>query len=126
MKREEADKILDGYQSLPLGKIIKITEEEKIYPEPLQKELRDLLKERNWLVHKCLFHNKGGANIYPFQDNAHRDISLGKLALFNRIKNISNQIHKIMVEVDNDFIERAELKGMNMSKIKAAMKARSK
>ena len=106
--RSEADQLLEKHRSYTLGKAIKIAEQESLYPESLQQELKEFLLERNWLIHKSIARGR---------DEWDLDISREKL--FFRIKAITTQSQKILQLVEEDLIEFSEANGVDMSRVRA-------
>ena len=56
--KNEADTLLKEQRSYTFGKAISIAKEESLLPKPLEIELSEFLKERNWLIHKSIAENK--------------------------------------------------------------------
>lgn len=110
-KRSEGNKLLEEHRSYTLGRAIGIAEKAGLFPEPLQEQLKELLSERNWLVHKSIAHNR---------DDWDLNISREKLIL--RIKSITTQAHNLQQSIEGDLIEFAEANGVDMSLVKAEIK----
>lgn len=108
VSKEEANRILENYRSVPLGKALRIAKQKMLYSHTLQNELDALLKERNWLVHKCI--------IYNLDDMF---IPSSKEKLFQRIKMVSNEAKRLQYAIEDDLIEYSESIGMDMSMVRA-------
>ncbi|MBU0480569.1 MAG: hypothetical protein KKG47_05660 [Proteobacteria bacterium] len=78
--RSEADQLLEKHRSYTLGKAIKIAEQASLYPESLQRELENLLSERNWLIHKSIA-----------QGRDEWDLNISREKLLSRIKAITTK-----------------------------------
>lgn len=104
--KAEADELLKKRRAFTLGKAIKAALKEELYTDDLQKALVAFLDERNWLVHKSI------DDIYA---------PTGRNALFQRIKNIAMEAHRIQREIEDDLIVFSESNGMDMSRVRAAI-----
>lgn len=105
--REEADALLKKRRNTTLGKAIKTALNEDLYNDNLQKALSSFLKERNWLVHKSIDH------IYASTD---------RYELFQHIKYIALEAHRIQRAIEDDLIAFSESNGMDMSHVQEAVK----
>ncbi|MUI54408.1 hypothetical protein [Aliivibrio fischeri] len=108
--REEADSLLLKYRSFTLGKAINLAEKHKLYSELLFKELRSLLSERNWLIHKSISQSRD-----DWDSNILRE------DLLLRIKTISDTSFMLMRKLEDDLITFSEENGVNMSQVKAEL-----
>lgn len=104
--KAEADELLKKRRAFTLGQAIKAALKEKLYADNLQKALVAFLEERNWLVHKSI------DNIYA---------PTGRDALFQRIKDIALEAHRIQRAIEDDLIVFSESNGMDMSRVRAAI-----
>ncbi|NHQ60207.1 hypothetical protein G9409_06310 [Chlorobium sp. BLA1] len=106
--KSEADKLLEKHRSFTLGKAIKIAERASLYPESLQKELKEFLSERNWLIHKSIA-----------QGRDEWDLNISREKMISRIKAISIQSQKLLQLIEEDLIGFSEANGVDMSRVKA-------
>src|SRR5690606_19953751 len=104
----EADKLLEKQRSCTLGRAIRIVKEESLLPKSLEKELSEILTERNWLIHKSIVHN-----IIELESDYSRT------KLIHRIKNIAIKAHNLQILIEEDLFEYVENKGIDMSRVKA-------
>jgi hypothetical protein len=105
--KAEADELLKKRRAFTLGKAIQVALKEELYADDLQKALVAFLDERNWLVHKSI------DDIYA---------PTGGDALFQRIKNIALEAHRIQRAIEDDLIVFSESNGMDMSRVRAAIR----
>jgi len=105
--RAEGEKLLEKHRSYTLGRAIKIAEDACLYPEPLQEELKEFLKERNWLIHKSIAQNR---------DELDLNISWDKL--FSRIKAIHKKGLKLLQLIEEDLILFSEENGVDMTRVR--------
>lgn len=105
--KAEADELLKKRRAFVLGKAIKEALNKELYTDDLQKALGAFLEERNWLVHKSI------DDIYA---------PTGRDALFQRIKNIAMEAHRIQRAIEDDLIAFSESNGMDMSHVRAAIR----
>lgn len=56
-QKNEADTLFKKQRSYTLGRAICIAKKESLLPKPLEIELSEFLKERNWLIHKSTIEN---------------------------------------------------------------------
>lgn len=103
---EEVDGFLERRRLLTLGQAIKEAKIHKIYEDGLQASLKKFLDERNWLVHRSI-----GVFYAP----------AGKEELWNRIKNIAVEAHRLQREIEDDLINFAQTNGLDMSSIRNAI-----
>lgn len=106
--KSEADQCLERHRSYTLGKAITIAEKANLYPESLQQKLRDLLTERNWLIHKSIAHSRD-----------EWDLNINREELIGRIKAVVTQAQKLQTLIEKDLIEFSEANGVNMSQVRA-------
>ena len=106
--REVADEFLSKHRRYTLGKVIKISADEKIFVESLQNELNDFLQERNWLFHNAIFENKEDLRVESLM-----------IKLFQRIKSISNKAQALQHEIELDMLDFCKSKGRDMPNIRA-------
>ena len=106
VSKAEADELLKKRRAFTLGKAIQAVLKEELYADNLQKALAAFLEDRNWLVHKSI------DDIYA---------PTGKDALFQRIKNIAMEAHRIQRAIEDDLIVFSESNGMDMSRVRAAI-----
>ncbi|MCW8966836.1 MAG: hypothetical protein OQK82_09165 [Candidatus Pacearchaeota archaeon] len=104
----EADRLLEKHRSYTLGQAIKIAKEANIYPESLQKELKEFLSERNWLIHKSIAQNRD-----------EWDLNISREDTFRRIKTITTQAQRLLQLIEEDLIEFSEANGIDMSRVRA-------
>lgn len=106
--KPEANRILEKYRSLTLGKAVGLSKKEQLYSEPLLQELEKFLVERNWLVHKSVILNR---DVW--------DMNVSRGTLLRTIKGISARAGKIYHAIEEDMMEFSEAKGLDMSRIRA-------
>ncbi len=106
--REEADSLLLKYRTFTLGRAINFAEKHKLYSELLFKELRSLLSERNWLIHKSISQSRNDW-----------DSNIVREELLLRIKTISNTSFTLMRKLEEDLITFSEVNSVDMSQVKA-------
>jgi hypothetical protein len=104
----EGGTLLEKYRTYTLGNAIKISEQANLYPDPLQKELKALLSERNWLIHKCIA-----------QSRDEWDLDIGRQKLIHRIKAITTKAQKVLQLIEEDLIRFSEVNGGDMSRVKS-------
>lgn len=109
--KEEADNFLKIYQSFTLGQAIKLAKQHQLYLDTIYNNLTELLKERNWLVHKCL---------HQHLDDIHSAAT--KKNLFHKIKSISVKANTLQEAIEEDLIIYSELVGKDMSRVRAFIK----
>lgn len=107
MLRDESNKALEKYRRYTLGQAVSLAKKHGLYHDKLQDVINDLLIERNWLIHKCI-------------DDLYN--SARKEGLFHRIKNISSNAVIIKHDIEVDLVAFSELRGMDMSRVRAAIK----
>lgn len=103
----EADKLLKKRRALTMGKAIQQALNKELYADNLQDALRSFLAERNWLVHKSI------DDIYMLT---------GRNMLLRRIKFIALEAHRIQRAIEDDLILFSESIGLDMSRVRAAIK----
>jgi hypothetical protein len=89
-----------------LGKAIKEAKNQELYSEEIQVALNNLLKERNWFIHRI---------VDDFYDPKKRS------SLLNRLKFIATEAHRIQRAIEDDLISFAESNGLDMSSVKAQL-----
>lgn len=109
-QKKEADDLLKQQRFYTLGKAIKIVKEESLLPKPLEIELSKLLKERNWLVHNSITGNKN-----DFKPDTYFN------KLFDKIKAITSEAHKLQILIELDLIEYCKKKGIDITNVKNEM-----
>ena len=109
-QKKEADTLLKKQRSYTLGKAISIAKKESLLPKPLENELSEFLKERNWLIHKSITENKKEYRTESFYNN-----------LFEKTKTITSKAHELRISIELDLIEYCEKKGIGMTKVKNDM-----
>ena len=108
--RSEADRHLEKHRSYTLGNAIKIAEEAQLYPASLEKELKELLSERNWLIHRSIAQNRDDWDL-----NIRRD------ELIDRVRAVATHALKLQRLIEENLIEFSEANGIDMSQVKAEM-----
>lgn len=106
-KTEADEKLKHRLRKYTLGGAIKEASKNKLYSEEIQSALGAFLEERNWFTHRILD---------DFYTPAKWD------ALFMRIKSIANEAHRIQRAIEDDLINYSENNGLDMSKVRAAIK----
>jgi len=109
--KSEAGKLLEKYQSYTLGQAIKFSKKENLYFEPLLKVLKELLADRNWLIHKSISHSRDKW-----------DLNIGREKLIQRIKDITKRALEILQLIEEDLILFSEANGIDMSRVKAGIR----
>lgn len=109
--KAEADQLLVKHRLYTLGQAIKISEKASLYPDPLLKELNELLVERNWLIHKSTSHSRDDW-----------DLDIGRENLIRRIRDITKKAQRIIQLIEEDLIEYSESNGVDMSRVKAEIR----
>ena len=104
--KAEADELLKKRRELTFGKAINEALKNKLYEDDLQIALKVFLNERNWLVHK---------SIDDFYTPAKRNV------LFQRIKSIALEAHKIQRKIEDDLIVFSESNELDMSHARHAI-----
>jgi hypothetical protein len=105
--KAKADLILKGYRAMTLGKAIKQALKKEIYTDALNNPLKEILDERNWLVHKCI------DDIYAVGDM--KD-------LFQRLRCLTVLSHRIQRDLEDDLVRYSESLGLDMSEVRASIK----
>jgi hypothetical protein len=109
--KEEAEKVLEQYQKLTLGKAVRQAEKYKIFDSAIEEDLKDFLNQRNWMVHHSLAESSHGKN---WEDH--------KEMLFQRIKSISDDAERIQRKIEYDLLEFCKSEGRDMSNIYELLK----
>lgn len=109
-QKKKADNLLKEQRSYTFGRALSIVKKELLLPKPLGNELSELLKERNWLIHKSITDNKKDYKTDSYFNE-----------LFERIKEIALKAQRLQVSIELDLIEHTEKKGINMANVKNAM-----
>jgi hypothetical protein len=108
--RAKGDEVVKNYRRLTLGQAINQSACENIYPENLQKDLKDFLPERNWLIHKCLPENI---------DNFEKGI--GAILLLQRIQAVGQRAFKLQQAIEDDMLDYASLQGRDMTRVRTVI-----
>jgi hypothetical protein len=103
-KEEADDALAKQRRRYTLGKAVQLSEKEQLYPLPLQKDLNGFYNKRNWLVHQSMVE-------YITRQFSGEE----KETLFQKIKAIGNEGHRIQREIEFDLIEFCKSKGKDMS-----------
>lgn len=111
ISEEEANGFLEQYCLRTLGQAIKLAKQNNLFSITLYSDLEAILKERNWLVHKCL---------HDYLDNM-RTASVIDVFL-NRIKTISDDAKRLQETIEADLIAFSESVGVDMSRVRAYIK----
>ncbi len=109
-QKKKADNLLKKQRSYTFGRALSIVKKELLLPKPLENELSELLKERNWLIHKSITDNKKDYRTDSYFNQ-----------LFERIKAIASKAQRLQVSIELDLIEHTEKKGINMANVKNDM-----
>ncbi|MFD2564322.1 hypothetical protein [Aquimarina rubra] len=109
-QKKEADDLLEKKRFYTFGKALHNVKKESLLPKPLEIELSNLLKERNWLIHHSITENK---------DEIKSDTYFNKL--FEKTKAITSKAHELQISIELDLIEYCERKGSDMTNVKNAM-----
>lgn len=112
---QQADDFLKTFQSYTLGKAIKEGEEQGVLNGDFVKELKLLLTERNWLIHKLIAENQNDLNYYEKRNNI-------IVSLFSRIKAISNNSEYIRRKIEDMMMDFSELNNRDVSHIRELLK----
>lgn len=104
----KADEILQKRRRYTLGQAIKEAAQRAVYQDALQVDLENFLDQRNWLVHKSI------DSIYDTTTRA---------SLLVRLKYIAVEARKLQRALEDDLINFSEGHGLDMSGVKAAIKA---
>jgi hypothetical protein len=111
VNKEEADKVIVKHQRLTLGQAVKLAKDKKLYESNTLEYLKDILNQRNWLVHSSLAESSHGKN---WEDE--------KEKLFDRIKSISNNAERIRRMIEYDLLAFCTSKGRDLSNIYTLLK----
>ena len=106
-EKKEADNLLEKYRLYTLGQAIKIVKQECLFTDSLLQELDDFLSKRNWLIHKSIAQNR---RIW--------DLNVSIEELMYSIKAITIQAHNLQRLIEEDLMQFAEVKGVDMSRVK--------
>ena len=109
-QKKEAGALLKEQRSYTLGKAINIAKKESLLPKPLEIELSEFLKERNWLIHKSITENKNEFRTESFYNN-----------LFEQTKAITSKANELRISIELDLIAYCEKKGIDMTNVKNDM-----
>ena len=109
-QKSKADNLLKKQRFYTFGRAIKIAKEESLLSKPLEIELSNLLKERNWLIHESITDDKNSFK---------SDYYFNKL--FKKTKAITLKARKLQISIELNLIEYSEKKGIDMSKVKNEM-----
>lgn len=104
-----ADKILEGYRAYTLGKAISVAKDKALFSASIQQELKDFLKQRNWLVHRSIAH--------------HRNDLLSEIAgknLVQRIRSITRSAKTLLHILEEDLFDYCTGNGANMANVRYA------
>jgi hypothetical protein len=100
INRTEADKIRNSNRELPLGRAIGRAEKEKTFDQEFQKKLKDFLKQRNWLIHRCMHESVDDAGAI-----------LNERQLFTKIRDIELLAVSLKEAIEIDMINFCEENG---------------
>jgi len=103
--KSEGDQLLGKYRLLTLGRAINAAGESCLYPEQLLKELKELLSERNWLIHNSVAYSRD-----------EWDLNINRKELICRIKAVTTQSQNLLQLIEEDMIEFSEANGVDMSR----------
>lgn len=110
-QKKEADVLLEKHRSsYTFGKALSIAKKESLLPKPLENELSEFLKERNWLIHKSITDNKKDYRTDFFYKS-----------LSEKTKAIALKANTLRISIELDLIEYTEKKGIDMTKVKNFM-----
>lgn len=98
--RTEGDKIRNSNRELPLGRAIGRAEKEKTFDKDFQKKLKDFLKERNWLIHRCMHESVDDAGAI-----------LDEKKLFTKIRGIELTALSLKEAIEIDMLNFCEANG---------------
>lgn len=111
ISKEEAKVFLEKCRLLTLGKAINLAKKTNLFSVTLCSSLEEILKERNWLVHKFL---------HDYLDNAHITSTID--GFVNKIKTISDEAKRLQEAIEADLIAFSESTGIDMSRVRAYIK----
>lgn len=114
-KKLADDALIKHHEGHTLGKAIKLAEDENLYPLLLQKDLSDLNKRRNWLIHKAVFETRDDPYLDPRKHN-----------LFQKIKSIADDARRLQHQIELDMVEFCTSRGKDMSKVISVIEGRHK
>lgn len=114
-KKLADDALIKHHEGHTLGRAIKLAEEENLYPLPLQKDLSDFNKRRNWLIHKAIFETRDDSYLDP---QKHKP--------FQKIKSIAEDAQRLQHEIELDMVNFCISKGKDMSEVLAIIEERYK
>lgn len=112
-KKLADDALIKHHEDHTLGKAIRLAEEENFYPLPLQKDLSDFNKRRNWLIHKAIFETRDDPYLDPRKHN-----------LFEKIKSIADDARRLQHEIELDMVAFCTSRGRDMTKTLAVIEGR--
>ncbi len=98
--RAEADKIRSSNRELPLGRAIGRAEKEKTFDKDFQKKLKDFLRQRNWLIHRCMHESVDDAGAI-----------LDEMLLFTKIRDIELCALSLKEAIETDMLNFCEANG---------------
>lgn len=98
--RTEGDKIRNSNRELPLGRAIGRAEKEKTFDKDFQKKLKDFLKQRNWLIHRCMHESVDDAGAI-----------LDEKKLFTKIRDIELSAVSLKEAIEIDMLNFCEANG---------------
>lgn len=110
-EKKKADEFLMEQRSYTFGKALNIVKKESLLPETLINELSELLKNRNWLIHKSITENK---EIYR-TDFFYKTLS-------EKTNAIAIKANELRLSIELDLIEYTEKKGIDMSNTRKFIK----
>lgn len=109
--RMQANGILEKYRTYTLGKAVNLAKVESLFSESIQKELKDFLTERNWLVHRSIAHNRDDLAVLSKRNS-----------LIKRVKLITDKAMAIIRLLEEDLMDYCSSNGADMSKVREAIK----
>lgn len=104
-KESEANIFLSRQQRNTFGRAVKLSAENCIYSNELQKALEELLDQRNWLVHHAMRDSQVGNRIVVMDP------------FLQKIKSITDKAKRVQQLLEWDLIDFAESQGRDVSKL---------
>jgi hypothetical protein len=114
-KKLADDALIKHHEGHTLGNAIKLAEAGNLYPLPLQKDLSEFNKKRNWLIHKAIFETRDDPYLDPRKHN-----------LFQKIKSIADDARRLQHEIELDMVVFCTSRGKDMSNVLAVIEERYK
>ena len=100
--RTEGDKVRNSNRELPLGRAIGRAEKEKTFDKDFQRKLKDFLKQRNWLIHRCMHESVDDAGVIIDENE-----------LFTKIRGIELSAISLKETIEIDMLNFCEENGRN-------------